>query len=116
MKLRWLEEHDSNANAGALTTSSDGAAKGGWGKVTEAEATAALHMISYWLFQGGDGKWAEPLKIAVHWFMGVDGLYTKRILGVIKNMTPQQKFAAKTTMWYVSFLGCRCGIAAKFLC
>ena len=44
------------------------------GKLTEAEATAALHMISYWLFQGGDGKWAEALKIAVHWFQNVDDL------------------------------------------
>lgn len=44
------------------------------GKLTEAEATAALHMISYWLFQGGDGKWADALKIAVHWFQNVEDL------------------------------------------
>ena len=44
------------------------------GKLTEAEATAALHMISYWLFQGGDGQWAEALKIAVHWFQNVEDL------------------------------------------
>lgn len=29
------------------------------GRLGEAEATAALHMISYWLFQGGDGKWEQ---------------------------------------------------------
>lgn len=44
------------------------------GKLTEADATAALHMISYWLFQGGDGQWAEALKIAVHWFQNVEDL------------------------------------------
>lgn len=44
------------------------------GVLTEAEATAALHMISYWLFQGGDGQWAEALKIAVHWFQNVQDL------------------------------------------
>ena len=44
------------------------------GKLTEAEATAALHMISYWLIQGGGGQWADVVTIAVHWFQNVDHL------------------------------------------
>lgn len=44
------------------------------GRLGEEEATAALHMISYWLFQGGDGKWGEALKIAVHWFQNYGDL------------------------------------------
>ncbi|KAF8322532.1 hypothetical protein DL93DRAFT_2093145 [Clavulina sp. PMI_390] len=75
------------------------------GRISEEEATAALHMISFWLFQGGDGKWGEALKIAVHWFQGVKDLYTKNGLGVLHAMSSEQRFAAKTTMWMDIFSG-----------
>lgn len=71
-------------------------------RLTEAEGIAALHIVSWWLFEGGHGDWAGALRIAGDWyeqesrFFGAD-----TPLESFLKMSPEKQFAAKTTMWYV---------------
>ncbi|KAF8340586.1 fungal-specific transcription factor domain-containing protein [Cantharellus anzutake] len=75
--------------------------------LTEAEATAALHLISWWLFQGGwqggsDGSsgWLEALNVACDWFETRSGILNSgsEPLKTIYKLNPEGRFAARTTM------------------
>lgn len=37
------------------------------GGYTEQDATAAIRLVSYWLFCGGGGEWPSPLEVACSW-------------------------------------------------
>ena len=74
----------------------------GASRLTEAEATAALHIVSWWLFEGGHGNWAGPLKIAGDWYEQESRVFgADTPLESFLKMSPEKRFAAKTTMWYV---------------
>jgi hypothetical protein len=67
--------------------------------LTEAHATAALHLVSWWLFQGGHGRWADALKVAGDWYELESGVFGIEPLAALRRMRPEGRFAAKTTMW-----------------
>jgi hypothetical protein len=67
--------------------------------LTEADATAALHLVSWWLFQGGHGHWADALKVAGDWYEHESGIFGNEPLAALQRMRPEGRFAAKTTMW-----------------
>ncbi|KAF8340410.1 fungal-specific transcription factor domain-containing protein [Cantharellus anzutake] len=82
--------------------------------LTEAEATAALHLISWWLFQGGwqGGKsggsgWLEALDVACDWYEKNSGILSSgpEPLKTIYKLNPEGRFAARTTMWMDIFSG-----------
>ncbi|KAF8340583.1 fungal-specific transcription factor domain-containing protein [Cantharellus anzutake] len=81
------------------------------GRSLTEEAIAALHLVSYWLFQGGwqSGKgggpgWLEALNVACDWFEKHSGSGPE-LLKTIYNLSPEGRFAARTTMWMDIFSG-----------
>lgn len=69
------------------------------GQFSQADATAAVHSISYWLFQGGSGDWERVLDVAREWLsttpMSSDA---NPVLPLIRQDTKGQ-FASRATMW-----------------
>ena len=79
-------------------------------KLTESEATAALHMVSWWLFQGGhqggkggESGWLEALDVACDWYEKHSGILSGGLepIKTIYQLNPEGRFAARTTMWCV---------------
>src|SRR5258708_38845848 len=83
--------------------------------LTEAEATAALHIISWWLFQGGHqgGKgggsgWLEALDVACDWYEKHSGILSNGLepIKTIYKLNPEGRFAARAAMWGVIWALC----------
>ncbi|KAF8340584.1 uncharacterized protein EI90DRAFT_3036066 [Cantharellus anzutake] len=82
--------------------------------LTEAEAIAALYLVSYWLFQGGwqSGKgggsgWLEVLNVACVWYVRHSGILNggPEPLKTIYKLSPEGRFAARMIMWMDIFSG-----------
>lgn len=64
----------------------------------EQDATAAIHLVSYWLFCGGGGEWQAPLNVACDWL-------AESPLTTVANprlqwlqLNPSARFTAQMTM------------------
>lgn len=70
-------------------------------RLTEGEAMAGLHVVSCFLFLGGQGPWQHYLKVAIHW---VGSILTDRKycgpLDAYRNCSESGQFIIRTTMWF----------------
>jgi hypothetical protein len=64
----------------------------------EQDATAAIHLVSYWIFCGGGGQWQGPLTMASEWL-------AESPLNTVTNprlqwlqLSPSARFTAQMTM------------------
>jgi len=69
--------------------------------VTEGEAMAGLHVVSCFLFLGGQGPWQYYLNVAMHWVGSIltDRRYTGP-LDAYRHCTEAEQFIIRTTMWF----------------
>ncbi|KAF8589457.1 hypothetical protein K439DRAFT_1645074 [Ramaria rubella] len=70
-------------------------------QVTEGDAMAGLHVVSCFLFTGGQGPWHRYLYIAMYWVESIfkdtryDGPWD-----AYRHCTESQQFIIRTTMWF----------------
>ncbi|QRV75331.1 Fungal specific transcription factor domain [Ceratobasidium sp. AG-Ba] len=69
------------------------------GRLTDADATAALHFVSFWLFAGGAGEWPVALQIAGDWYEQNNLAVHENPMRALMEMDDSAKHASKTTMW-----------------
>ncbi|CAE6439283.1 unnamed protein product [Rhizoctonia solani] len=69
------------------------------GILTDADATAALHFVSFWLFTGGTGDWPTALQIAGDWYEQSNLANEENPMKALMEMNDNAKHASKTTMW-----------------
>ncbi|KAH7341496.1 fungal-specific transcription factor domain-containing protein [Rhizoctonia solani] len=69
------------------------------GILTDADATAALHFVSFWLFTGGTGDWPTALQIAGDWYEQSNLANEENPMKALMDMNDNAKHASKTTMW-----------------
>ncbi|QRV90024.1 Fungal specific transcription factor domain [Ceratobasidium sp. AG-Ba] len=69
------------------------------GRLTDADATAALHFVSFWLFAGGAGDWPVALQIAGDWYEQNNLAAHENPMRTLMEMDDSAKHASKTTMW-----------------
>ncbi|KAB5596083.1 Transcription factor [Ceratobasidium theobromae] len=69
------------------------------GRLSDADATAALHFVSFWLFTGGAGDWPTALDIAGDWYEQSDIASHENPMRALMEMNDNAKHASKTTMW-----------------
>jgi len=69
------------------------------GRLTDADATAALHFVSFWLFAGGAGDWPTALQIAGDWYEQSNLANHENPMRALMEMNENAKHASKTTMW-----------------
>ncbi|KAJ1307818.1 hypothetical protein OPQ81_001899 [Rhizoctonia solani] len=69
------------------------------GILTDADATAALHFVSFWLFTGGTGDWPTALQIAGDWYEQSNLAKEDNPMKALMEMNDNAKHASKTTMW-----------------
>ncbi|CUA68528.1 hypothetical protein RSOLAG22IIIB_03566 [Rhizoctonia solani] len=69
------------------------------GILTDADATAALHFVSFWLFTGGTGDWPTALQIAGDWYEQSNLMKEDNPMKALMEMNDNAKHASKTTMW-----------------
>ncbi|CAE7135468.1 unnamed protein product [Rhizoctonia solani] len=69
------------------------------GILTDADATAALHFVSFWLFTGGTGDWPTALQIAGDWYEQSNLMKEDNPMRALMEMNDNAKHASKTTMW-----------------
>jgi len=67
--------------------------------LTDADATAALHFVSFWLFAGGAGDWPTALQIAGDWYEQSNLANHENPMRALMEMNENAKHASKTTMW-----------------
>jgi len=70
-------------------------------QLSEGDAMAGLHIVSFILFRGGRGQWKESLQIACRYADGV--LFRPEYLGpqdALMRCSPTTGFIIKTTMWF----------------
>ncbi|KAF8589458.1 hypothetical protein K439DRAFT_1657899, partial [Ramaria rubella] len=65
----------------------------------EQDATAAIHLVSYWLFYGGGGEWQSPLNVACDWLAesALNSVANPRLQWL--QLSPSARFTAQMTMW-----------------
>ncbi|KII85128.1 hypothetical protein PLICRDRAFT_45259 [Plicaturopsis crispa FD-325 SS-3] len=66
----------------------------------EADAMAALHLVSVYLFNGGMGHWATFIDLAWRYSTRMlhHNFYPPEVM--LKSMTPSNQFIVKATMWF----------------
>ncbi|CAE6409360.1 unnamed protein product [Rhizoctonia solani] len=69
------------------------------GILTDSDATAALHFVSFWLFTGGTGDWPTALQIAGDWYEQSNITKDENPMKSLMEMNDNAKHASKTTMW-----------------
>lgn len=64
----------------------------------EQDATAAIHLVSYWLFCGGGGEWQAPLNVASDWLAEspLNTAPNPRLQWL--QLSPSARFTAQMTM------------------
>ncbi|KZW02896.1 hypothetical protein EXIGLDRAFT_730989 [Exidia glandulosa HHB12029] len=85
------------------------------GQYSQTDATAAVHAISYWLFQGGSGQWEAVLNVAREWFANSPVSADENpVLPLIKQDDKAQ-FASRATMWMDIFSSISTKQSPRFL-
>ncbi|CAE6447042.1 unnamed protein product [Rhizoctonia solani] len=85
------------------------------GILTDADATAALHFVSFWLFTGGTGDWPTALQIAGDWYEQSNLAKEDNPMRALMEMNDNAKHASKTTMWMDIFSSISLGKSPRFL-
>ncbi|KAI0768038.1 fungal-specific transcription factor domain-containing protein [Trametes elegans] len=71
----------------------------GMGQYADADAVAAVQLVSYVVLGGGTMDWMTPLEYACEW-LAQTGIYNEENPKLtLLNMTPAGRFAAKATMY-----------------
>jgi hypothetical protein len=68
------------------------------GRYTEQDATAAIHLVSYWLFCGGGGNWQSPLDVAGDWLAESPLINGTNPRLQWLQLSPSGRFTAQMTM------------------
>ena len=70
--------------------------------LTADDAMAALHVVSLYLFDGGQGKWNEFLSLACMYVARVleDPRYFANYPKALEGATTKDAFVVKTTIWF----------------
>ncbi|KAF8519521.1 fungal-specific transcription factor domain-containing protein, partial [Gautieria morchelliformis] len=65
----------------------------------EQDATAAIHLVSYWIFCGGGGEWQLPLNVASDWLAEcpLNSVANPRLQWL--QLSPSARFTTQMTMW-----------------
>ena len=66
------------------------------------DAMAALHAVSVFLFDGGQGAWSVFLDNPSTYVMGVLGnpIYHRNYAATLQACNPKDKFIVETTIWF----------------
>ncbi|KAL0953251.1 hypothetical protein HGRIS_004503 [Hohenbuehelia grisea] len=73
------------------------------GHYVDADAIAALHLVSFSLFSGGATPWRRPLGIACDWLTQTALVNNENPKVLLLSMQPIEQLIVKTTMWFDIF-------------
>ncbi|KAH8117767.1 fungal-specific transcription factor domain-containing protein [Phellopilus nigrolimitatus] len=84
---------------------------------TVADALASLHLVAYFLLQGGSGDWSTHLDLAREWFVqtGLCAPGNETPRKTLAMMNEAEQLAAKLTIWYDIFAAISLYQAPRFL-
>lgn len=85
------------------------------GQYSEADAMAALHLVSYSLFCGCTGDWLQPLNIAREWLERSPISSQPNPKMLLLSASDSVKYICKTTMWMDIFSSISLGISPRFM-
>ncbi|KAH7106314.1 fungal-specific transcription factor domain-containing protein [Auriculariales sp. MPI-PUGE-AT-0066] len=69
------------------------------GKYATRDAAAAVHAVSFWLFQGGSGEWHIVLDIAREWLAQTSMIAHETPAVPLIEQDDKTQFATRATMW-----------------
>ncbi|KAF7424130.1 hypothetical protein PC9H_009433 [Pleurotus ostreatus] len=73
------------------------------GHYNEADAIAALHLVSFSLFSGGATNWRQVLSVAYEWVAQLGLPADENAQPKLMGMRPIEQVIVKTTMWFDIF-------------